>query len=83
MLCPRCGVIYRAAGFDEGVNVEILRKTVVTEESGEPSVGQALNRPDLTREPTLTERLKMFLWALLMTGVLLAGLWAAIRYGAR
>lgn len=83
LVCPRCGVVYRAAGSAAGVEVKALRRTIITEESGEPSLGQVLNRPDLTREPTFKERLKMLLWALLMTGVLLAGLWAAIRYAAR
>jgi len=83
LLCPRCGVIYEARESAGVLRVSALRKTIITEESPEASLGQVLSRPELVREPTLKDRLMMLLWSLLMTGLLLAGLWVAVRYAAR
>ena len=83
LLCPSCGIIYRAQTKGQSVELKESRRVVITDDYGQITPGQAINRPDLVSGPSARQRVGMLLWALAMTGLMMAGLWAVMKYFVR
>ena len=83
VLCASCGILYKAELQGQSMELRVSRRVVITDDSGRYSPGQAINRPDMVQGPSARERINMLLWALAMTGLMMAGLWAVMRYFAR
>lgn len=83
MVCLQCGMLY-GARFDEGpLAVRELRRVVLIEDDGRPRAEQSLTRPDLQYQPLMRERVFMLLWSFFITGLMILGLWAVIKYAGR
>lgn len=82
LLCLSCGIYYRLRGTEDAVELEATRKTVLVDDAGQFSAGQAINRPELA-SPTMRERVMMVVWAFVLTGLMMAGLWLVMSVWGR
>lgn len=80
LLCTSCAELFRARVVDNTIELHSLRKVVLTEEPRGMTPGQVLNRPDLVEGPTVRNRIFMVVWAVILTAVMMAGLWLVQQY---
>jgi len=82
IFCSRCGIVFEACVRASVVSLRELRRVPTYEESGLPSPGQVLARPEMDIDIGWRRRITMVLWALLMAALMLAGLWAVVQWSA-
>ena len=80
ILCQVCGILYDVRGTQGGMALTDLRRLPIIEDTGLPSPGQVLNRPDIEIDIGWARRIMMVLWGLLMAGLTLVGLWWAVNF---
>ena len=80
LLCQRCGIVYDVRGLGQGVTVREVRRIPIIEDTGLPSPGQVLSRPDIEIDIGWRRRVIMVAWGMLMAGAMMLGLWAVVRF---
>jgi len=80
LLCTACGIVYDVTVRQEGASVREVRRVPIIEDTGLPSPGEILNRPDLEVDIGWKRRLIMLLWAFLMALLMLGGVFAVIAW---